>query len=320
MVAWSALALLLTTVGWWAWSRLSAPGDRLVVVRPEEATAAATSDPETIRILAWNIAHGRGDTGQEIWQNWMGGSESDRLERLERIGDALRAADADVVALNEVDFDAGWSYGLNQAAFLAERAGYPYRVEQRNFDVQTPFERWAFGNSLLSRFPIDLVEWVDLPAHSQWESVALGSKEAAVVRLRVGEGSLAVVPVHLEYRQEDTRLRAVSILEALRAREPAPMVLAGDFNTAPPGWPGVDSTTALGELLERGWRSGRTERPASPAELTYPTYDLGESRDWILVEPPLEVVEARVVEEAAPLSDHAPVLAVIRRSMRRGPR
>lgn len=306
------MLVVLATLLWWGWGRVSAAGRRLVTVQPAEAVASEPPSAGTIRVVAWNIAHGRGDTEQGIRQNWMGGSRAERVERLERIAEVLRAVDADVVALNEVDFDASWSHGVNQAAFLAERAGYPWRVEQRNFDFRAPFGRWAFGNALLSRYPVVHAEWMDLPPHARWERLVLGSKDAVVVRLRVGRDTLAVVPVHLEFRAEDTRLRAVSALEAAREREPTPMVLAGDFNTAPSDWPEVGPSTALGELLRRGWRSARAERPPSPSELTFPTYDPREARDWILVEPPLEVARARVVEGAASLSDHAPVVAVIR--------
>lgn len=307
-----AAAVIMVTLLWWGLGRLSAAERR--IVRASTASAAAAEPPsgDTIRILAWNIAHGRGDVEQGLLQNWSGGSRSDRLQRLERIADVLRTVDADVVVLNEVDFDADWSHGLNQAAFLARSAGYPYRVEQRNFDFRLPFVDWAFGNAVLSRFPVADAEWLDLPEHAGWEAFLLGSKDAAVVRLRVGGAALTVVPVHLEFRPGTTRLRAVSVLERLREEESAPVVLAGDFNTAPPTWPRVDSVTAVGELLERGWTSARAERSPVRSELTFPTYRPLESRDWILVEPPLEVVSAEVIEGVGTLSDHAPVVALIR--------
>lgn len=303
--------LAMASFLWWASGRLSAADRRIVV---EQAGTLAVSPPRdtTIRVLAWNIAHGRGDTEQGVLQNWRGGTEAERAERLDEIAAVLRQVDADIVVLNEVDFDAGWSHGIDQAAFLAQAAGYPNRMEQRNFDFRIPFESWAFGNALLTRFPIVHVEWLDLPHHSRWEEIVLGSKEAAVVRLRIGADSLATVPVHLEFRAGDTRARAVPVLERMRTEEPAPLVLAGDFNTAPPGWPEAGETTALGRLLSLGWQSARAGESVRPEELTFPTYGPLESRDWILVEPPVQVLDARVVAGAARLSDHAPVLAEIR--------
>lgn len=309
---WGVLLLVgvfVITVLWWAWGRATA-SERRLTLWSDPGVPTARVDGGTIRLLAWNIAHGRGDLEPGLLRNWRG-SRSDRLARLHDIADVIRNVDADVVVLNEVDFDAGWSHGVNQARLLAEAAGYPFRVEQRNFDVRTPLESWAFGNALLSRFPVEEAAWVELPAHSRFEEWIVGSKEATLVRLETPYGTLAVVPVHLGFRSEETRLAAVPVLDSVARALNPPLILAGDFNTAPPGWPAVADTTALGMLLERGWTSPRAERQPAPGELTFPTFAPEESRDWILAEPPLRVLESRVVVGAAHLSDHAPVVAVV---------
>lgn len=302
------LAIVAITLLWWALGRLTA-SDRRLIVRsaPQATTSSIDSGPVTV--LAWNIAHGRGDLQPHPLRNWRGGPASERLTRLRRIAEVVRNVDADVVVLNEVDFDAAWSGGVNQAEFLAEAAGYGVRVEQRNFDVQTPFLRLGFGNAVLSRLPVEDVRWVELPAHSELEEILVGSKEAVLVQVRTTREPLAFVAIHLEFRSEETRLAAVPVLDSVADAWPAPLVLAGDFNTAPPGWPAVARRTALGELLELGWGSPHTEGPHTAGQLTFPTYDPRESRDWILAEPPLRVLNSQVVNGAADLSDHAPVVA-----------
>lgn len=303
------LSAFVITVLWWAWGRATA-SERRLALREDPGAVAAQVDSGPIRILSWNIAHGRGDREPGLLRNWRG-SRSERLARLRRIADVIRNVDADVVVLNEVDFDAGWSHGVNQAQFLAEATGYPFRVEQRNFDVRTPFESWAFGNALLSRFPIEQAHWVELPAYSLLEEWLVGSKEAAVVVLDASGARIAALPVHLSFRSEETRLAAIPVLDSVAGALDPPLVLAGDFNTAPPGWPDVADTTAVGRLLELGWTSPRAVSAPTPAELTFPTYAPAESRDWILAELPLRMLESRVVEGAAALSDHAPVVAVV---------
>lgn len=299
-------------MGWWGWRRVTADGRRLVVRETPGAEAPPLFSGDTIRILTWNIAHGRGDRPQGPFENWKGGTAKERLDRLDSIAEVLRRVDADVVVLNEVDFDAQWSGGVDQAAFLATAADYPTRVEQRNFDFGVPFEAWAFGNALLSRLPVASARWVELPAHSGLEEAVIGSKEASVVELETTRGRFAVVPVHLEFRDEATRLRAVPALQAVRSDEAAPLVLAGDFNTAPPGWPHVDvARTALSDLLGDGMVSARAAEGPALQQLTFPTFDLQESRDWVLVESPLRVVRSDVVRGTESLSDHAPVLAVV---------
>lgn len=152
---------------------------------------------------------------------------------------------------------------------------------------------------------------MDIPPHSTLEALALGAKGASVVRLDTPLGPLAVVPVHLEYRARETRMGALRAFDSLQARESRPVILAGDFNTAPSGWPGAVPGTLLDSFLARGWSSPRALGKPRPEAFTFPTTGLLDARDWILVEPPLEVLEVRVIHEAGDLSDHAPVLAVI---------
>jgi hypothetical protein len=88
----------------------------------QHARTHSAGHGEAIRIASYNIAHGRGLADS----NWHGGNLQQRLKRLDAIGALLRDVDADLVILNEVDFDASWSFGVNQARHLAEIAHYPY--------------------------------------------------------------------------------------------------------------------------------------------------------------------------------------------------
>ena len=86
--------------------------------------------------------------------NWQGGTLKERETRLTQIADLLRDLDADIVVLNEVDFDSSWSSSTNQARYLAKQAGYPYWAEQRNLDFRILIWKWRFGNAVLSKYPI----------------------------------------------------------------------------------------------------------------------------------------------------------------------
>ena len=347
-----AVLLLLgaLTVAWWGVVRVTA-STRAVTVHGEGAvsgpadvsgqvadasggaadgsggvTSASDRATDTIRVLAWNIAHVRGDGVQGWVQNFRGGGRETRAARLSRIAAVIRWADADVVVLNEVDFDAAWSGGVNQARALAESLGYGVRVEQRNFDYSLLFADFAFGNAVLTRLPVRGARRVPLPPLSGLEAVLIGAKTAAAVEVGTRAGPVTVVPIHLEFRDAGTRRAAVAPLTALRDDTP-PLLLAGDFNTSPPGWPGAGDTTAVGALLTLGLRSPRAERAPTPDALTFPSPAPRRAIDWVLAEPPLRVLEARVLgprtsRGAIPggairvlgvrgLSDHLPVLAVV---------
>lgn len=310
------LVLLGLTLLWWAVGRATAADRRLSIHRwgPPSVPAADSAPATHIRVLTWNLAHGRGDAGPGLFRNFRSGSEEERVSRLARIAAVLRRADADVVVLNEVDFEASWSGGLNQAEVLARSAGYGTWVEQRNYDIHLPFAVFSFGNALLARPPVRDARWVALPPHSGIEALAAGAKSASVVRLDTRLGPLSVVPVHLEYRSGTTRRAALPVIAALREAEAAPLVLAGDFNASAPGWPGAAGPTVVGELLERGWGSPRARGDPGAGALTYPMPTPRRAIDWILTEPSIRSVEAQVLDADPELSDHAPVLAVLRRT------
>ncbi|NIP57538.1 MAG: hypothetical protein GWM92_07595 [Gemmatimonadetes bacterium] len=305
-------AFFALTVLWWGTGRATADGRRLQV-RSWRQTPITIPDTATrIRIVTWNVAHGRGDVGPGLLRNFRGGSAEERAARLARISSLLEDANADVVVLNEVDFESTWSGGLNQAEVLARAAGYGRWVEQRNYDLRFPLATLSFGNALLTRLPVEEASRVEIPPHSRLEALVAGAKGASAVRVETRAGPITVVPVHLEHRSEETRRAAVPVLDSLRARQSAPVILAGDFNSAPAGWPGAEGRTALAELLGLGWRSPRAEGPPSPGAWSYPTYEPESAIDWILVEPSLTVVENRVLAGPWELSDHAPVLTVVR--------
>jgi endonuclease/exonuclease/phosphatase family metal-dependent hydrolase len=325
-------SVVVLTAGWWLAGRLTLEGRRLAVhewrdvpemrasaaALPADSTATdstATDSTATVRVLAWNIAHGRGGVRSGHLQNWRGGSTEERIARLARIAEVIRRADADVVVLNEVDFQSGWSGDVNQAEVLARAAGYGTWVEQRNYDLRLPFWTLSFGNAVLTRLPVQHVEGLDLPPHSALEAWVFGAKTASLVRLETPIGPLALVPVHLEVRSEATRLSAIPLLDSLRVRESAPLVLAGDFNSSPLEWPGAgEERTALGALLEGGWHGLRALLEPGASQWTFPTYAPERAIDWILAEPPLRVVEEHVLADVGELSDHQPILAEIGRA------
>ena len=102
-----------------------------------------------LRVVSFNLAHGRGPTDDNWEEPGM-----DKWDRIQKIAKLLKTLDADVVVLNEVDFNSSWSGGQDQAAAIATEAEYPYLVEQRNLDFRVLHRRWNFGNAILSKSPI----------------------------------------------------------------------------------------------------------------------------------------------------------------------
>ena len=116
------VVVLLIVLGPYIWSRIASPGRR---IRVHNSTKSVPANQETesraLRVACYNIAHGRGLNRD----NWIDETKVERTRRLDEIAALLSELDADIVALNEVDFACSWSQGVNQAACLAEKSRLP---------------------------------------------------------------------------------------------------------------------------------------------------------------------------------------------------
>lgn len=233
------------------------------------------TDGDTLRIVAYNIKHGRG--------------MDDRVD-LQRVARVLRGLDADVISLQEVDDRTERTGRVDQVAVLAEALGY------RGFHgPHRPYQGGHYGNAVLTRLPVREVRTRPIPPAS-------GSDLAVLeVRVDLPSGATAsVVSVHLA-GSVDERMAQAEAVTASFAGADHPVVLAGDFN----GRPGGPVVTRLREDWQVATKSG------SP--YTYPSDEPDREIDFVMIRPPgeVEVLEHRVVLEAM-AADHRPLLAILR--------
>ncbi|MDA0811931.1 MAG: endonuclease/exonuclease/phosphatase family protein [Verrucomicrobia bacterium] len=231
------------------------------------------------------------------------------------IATQITESQASIVVLNEIDFNATWSDGIDQAEVIATQAGFPFVVKQRNFDVALPFFTLQFGNAILSKYPVSSAEFLKFPARSIKEDLFAGNHDGVVATVEHPSGSLRVVAVHLEYRDEATRVGAARVLTSLVAADPGkPLIAMGDFNTAPVGFPGhsTDKTGANAVAWLQSEAAMKTIVPDSPStahDLTYPSTQPDRVIDWILVSSGLVLEERHTT--ASELSDHRMVSGTI---------
>lgn len=240
---------------------------------PHGPTAASGGD--TVRVVAYNIKHGRGMDG--------------RVD-LQRVARLLRGLDADVIALQEVDDRTERTGRVDQVAVLAEALGY------RGFHgPHRPYQGGHYGNAVLTRLPVREVRTRPIPPAS---GSALAVLEV-VVGLPSG-ATASVVSVHLA-GSADERMAQAEAVTASFAGADHPVVLAGDFN----GRPGGPVVTRLAEDWRVATKSG------SP--YTYPADAPDREIDFVMIRPSDagEVLEHRVVPESM-AADHRPLLAVLR--------
>lgn len=259
-----------------------------------------------MRLLTFNIAHGRGLSLYHGWQSPEG------LRRnLDRIGQLLREWQPDVVALQEVDVDSHWNHRLDLLEYLREVAGYPHAelaaTNQRGGDKPL-----HYGNGLLSRWPIGHWERLLFQQSTIWGKGLLWAEIA------LPEGPrLPIINLHLDFASRRKRIAQIEELVALlhqkaREREPSPNgqarlldpIICGDFNAADA--PARDAVRHLRHHLP-----GEADYQVAPRRArTFPAFLPALGIDFVFVPHCLELTRTEVIRTYT--SDHRPVLVDLR--------
>jgi endonuclease/exonuclease/phosphatase family metal-dependent hydrolase len=248
-----------------------------------EETIAEPGPPGTpprLRAVAYNIHKGIGGI--------------DRLYRIERVIEVLRRMDADFLLLQEVDEGVPRSSRERQVDAIADALGLRHRL----FGPNVRLSEGVYGNAILSRFPLDHHENIDLTISPKKRRSALHA------RLTVEHGRrktrLWLFDVHLGLSGLERRAQLRYLLEWIRFRHPAEdtgIVLGGDFN---------DVFDRLGSLLliPAGYRT------TSHTLLTFPARRPLRPLDKVFLRGPLTASRFQRADDelARQASDHLPVL------------
>lgn len=299
--------------GWYTVVRLRAEGNAIRVIDLGAAVSSERDETAFLRLACYNIAHARG--GKFGLSSWEGGGRKKKRERVQEMARLLRGRKVDIVVLNEVDFDAAWSGGVDQAALLAREAGLRYVVEERNTDAALPFVAMRTGNAILSRFPVSDARYVRLPALHKHEAKYLGYHNAVMCTVSVGEMQIRVLGVHFEWRSEEIRADSAEIVLGIEKESDVPLIVLGDFNSAPSGYLCHLKDGRGRNAMDLLFGSGRFQAlPAEPPEkkdCTFPSENPDRVIDWVLVPRGWQVRERMV--PASDLSDHLPVVVEVGR-------
>jgi endonuclease/exonuclease/phosphatase family metal-dependent hydrolase len=244
--------------------------------------------PGSLRVLTLNLAHGRGTAFHQAFTG-----RPRILQNLAAVAKLICDADADVVALQEVDAPSSWSGGFDHLEHLARETGFAHLFHGIHADVRRP--RLCYGTGVLSRHPIR--------SGRSWKFAknALDTKGYVLTRVETPLATLDVVSVHLDFKRDSERRAQLLDITAHLAERPDPadhLVVAGDFNCSPNGAKGV-----LSEFTRRH----ALREPMTPLVETFPSRRPRRSLDHVLVSQSIEV--RRTVAVPVLVSDHLPVLA-----------
>ncbi len=307
------LIVLGCIVIWFAVVRLISPWTVVKTMTLQLANAEHRNSPfPPLRVGCYNIAHGRG--GRYGATDWEGGNKAEKIERLKQIAQLLKNHQLDVVVLNEVDFASIWSGHVDQAHVIAEEAGYPYIVEQRNLDMAVPFVSIRFGNAILSKYPVSGTTFLDYPNPSEFvELFSGGYKEGVAAVIDLPDSSqIQVVAVHLCVSSEAIRVASARMMLDLQQQSTIPTIALGDFNSTARGYrvfqEDADGNNAI-DLLAASPQFTTLPQglPLDPKHLTFPSEKPDRIIDWIFTSPPWQIQNKEVL--TSDLSDHLPVIA-----------
>ncbi|GIJ48708.1 endonuclease/exonuclease/phosphatase [Virgisporangium aliadipatigenens] len=250
-----------------------------------------------MRLATFNILHGR--------------SLHDGLVEPERLRDAVRGLDADVLGLQEVDRNQPRSGGHDLAAVAAEAigavahrfvpavVGTPGEEFRAATDSESAHDLPQYGVALASRWPVE--RWLvhRLPAAPGRSPMPVGPGKivlmpdeprvllAAVIGTPAGRYTVATT--HLSWVPGWNFRQLRRVVRALRAL-PGPRILLGDLNLP-----------ARVAGFATGWR-------VAAGGATFPSPDPRIQLDHVLLDPTVDRRVVEVTTPVVPVSDHRPLV------------
>ena len=152
----------------------------------------------------------------------------------------------DIIAFQEIDYDANRSYHINQEAEIA-KLGYNYVAHAVNWDeTYVPFPYWppsmhfgkvVSGQSIISKYPLknhkrDVLERV--ASNPFYRDALYLERLLQIATVTIKGREVVLMNVHLEAFDKATRVKQFNYVLQLfnEFRKDTPTILLGDFNSA----------------------------------------------------------------------------------------
>jgi endonuclease/exonuclease/phosphatase family metal-dependent hydrolase len=195
-----------------------------------------------------------------------------RVGTIDAVARAIKALNADIIALSEVDKNTRRSGGVNQLEQLKKLTGM-YGVFGKTID----FEGGEYGIAVLSRYPITRHEALPLPSPKVEQRIMLATE----VQKPGFSSPIVFIASHLDW-QEDPAIRmqqmyaindfaAGNITSSFPNIETSIKILAGDFNDV--------SGSPVMQGFQRYWQS---QMPSEFDARTWPAINPAAAIDHIL--------------------------------------
>jgi len=293
--------------------------------------------PSTLTVVSWNMAYAYG-IGSEGGSDYVPKDEAHFRQNLTRIAQVIRASEADLVFLQEIDFGAARSHRIDQLAELAALTGLGHYARARSWVanyIPFPFAplghhfgKMDSGGAVLSRWPItkNRVELLAKPtSKAWWYNLFYLYRYFQRVTIEVEDRHLKVLNLHLEaFDQQAREAQARRLVEVAKAEKVD--LIAGDFNMLPAGalkrsgfgnpadvYESDLSYEILRQLPHQEIVNEVSYRANEGAWFTFPSNLPDRRLDYIYHLPKRALIRAEVIDSTHPeVSDHLPLKAVFK--------
>lgn len=312
----------------WYTSPVFQIGEREIgdILKFNDDVTAAKLDPSKLKVLSYNLGFAAGPIQHTLADEHP---EDFFTANLDKFIDLVRAQDANVVLLQEVDLDSKRSWYMDQLQYVMDRLGWGYAAPVVDWDMFFPLRnerKITKATVVISKFPIVSNEYTQTSCKPNFENQLLNifyypllwKSTIQRVELEIGKKRVAVYNVHLCVWNRAARVVQGEYLARWINAESSAVdyVIGGDFNfqayirgtpkpekdlTQPPFINQFrESISGLSEILSTNGES---------AEELHNNFTFAERRhryDFLFYSQGLNFEDAKVVKDID-ASDHYPV-------------
>ncbi len=306
------LVLLLSATAFFLWASSPTLAEKEYVQTITNNYKQVTNNDSIYSIVTYNIGYLSGMTNNTTQEKPKSLYETN----LEKVKQEFGSLNADIIALQEIDYAAARSYFVNQQNEIA-KLGYNYIAQAVNWDENyVPFPYWPpsihfgetlSGQSILSKYPLtshDRIVLERVPDAPFYRDALYLERLAQVSTVILENTEVKIINVHLEAFDKDTRKRQLDhIIEIFNTyRKEYPTILLGDFNSAP-----TFENSAIQKVFALDGVGNAAFNTDSPSN-TYDTENPFKRIDYIFFsQNSIEYVDGRVLTQLEQASDHLPV-------------
>jgi len=235
---------------------------------------------------------------------------------LQKVLKELKAVNPDIIAFQEIDFNAARSYHVDQQNEIS-KLGYTYVFEAINWDENyVPFPYWPIkmhfgkivsGQSILSKYPLKAAQRIVLERVKTtpfYRDAFYLERLAQVVKVVLNGQEVVLISVHLEAFDKETRVQQFDqVLKLFKQyKTKYPTILLGDFNSK-----ARDKAAAIQELFAMPTIGNAAFIP-SAIDNTFDTKNPHKRIDYIFyTKNSIEYIAGSVLHQFEQVSDHLPV-------------